>query len=646
MPRKITVVGLNAANAIARAQTAANGAEADAAAAASSATAAATKATEADAAAVEAMGYRDQARDISQIDVSDDVMAAVAADPASAFSSGLSASTGAQIEADVPPLVEAAVTTQTAELIEPGAATPRAAVDSRVRAGTGDLGLAKDNSTDDSTGINALGPESGLRLLGNGKILARRPIRVPKNTTLAGWIATTAANSTGTSIPNGIKFVSASFMANGNSATVTADGTEWTFTVPTQHGVQVGDIVEGYDFATAGFNKKPHTVTAVTSTQVKVANTSVPAASDSGFLAIALIVLGSDVAATQSASMLRDVWVECSDIPGSIGVFSSTIQEAAGLDRVNVVRATHRGVLIDGTDPFATGAKPLNYDIKTVRTVGSDFAKAGYSGLEVRGNNLSLRGLDGLTCTGGGSGADLPAAQVRLDGCRTGVFERIHVENCVDGVLIGERVACIGAQVSAVTGHSTVTNAVVRIATPATGTNQQLVVGGVMPNGSAKGLQDDQTGYSATGHHGLYVTDATGKRVVNTQVDRLATTATAGSDVTLAVGVNTNILSLSLPVGRWLVQGQVTIVPGASTTSVEVTNTVGTATATMAGVRASSVPITSGKEPVSVPICFVAEVSVAGSVTVRAKPQGAAATAKAQSVGGTNGATAAIATAL
>ena len=107
MSRNLTVVGLNAANAIARAQTAADGAETDAAAAAVSAATATTKAGEAAGHADDASASAALARDISNIDTTDDAVDAALNLPGSKSAATLSASIDSRVDTIAPGVVQA-----------------------------------------------------------------------------------------------------------------------------------------------------------------------------------------------------------------------------------------------------------------------------------------------------------------------------------------------------------------------------------------------------------------------------------------------------------------------------------------------------------------------------------------------------------
>jgi hypothetical protein len=476
------------------------------------------------------------------------------------------------------------------------------------------FGIVDDGVTDNSAAINALPINAGRRRLPDGKILCKSPIVIPKYTVLEGAIATTD-----TALTNCIVFDSTTIMAGGNAATVVANGATWVFTVPAGHGLAIGNTFTASGFAAAGFNIDC-IISAVTATTLTVVNTTIPAANGAGKVNVHLVRIGS-MTDFAPASALEHCQIECSSIPGSIGIYSYSIQEHGGLNRVTVRNPMYRGVYINSTDPLGNGRAALNYLLRDIRTVGSAAGDSTYSGLEIAGSNVSVRGLDGITCVSGGIGGSLPTAQVRFNGCKGALFTRLHVEDCTDGVLIGDTLSCVGTTIIGVSGNATCLNTV-RIAAAVSGTNTQIEVDAINPNGSPNALVDTPSGVTLTTSVGEYVTDLNGKPKINTTQDGVLANA-LGADVAIALA-NTNVVSLSLPIGRWDTEFVLTSVPNGATTSVEVTVNAGTATFTKIGNSAGT--IKGGDGTISIR-CLIT-VTVAGTVFLRAIAYGAAAIAK------------------
>lgn len=293
------------------------------------------------------------------------------------------------------------------------------------------------------------------------------------------------------------------------------------------------------------------------------------------------------------------------------------------------------------------------------------------------------------------------ATQILLDGCKSGTWERIHVEDSLDGVLIGSNTACSSIELSTITGNITCTNTV-RIATPPSGTNAQIEIGNLMPNNSPNSLVDSQNGMTKTNGFSRMTTDPNGVVKFDSAASQLVgnlgsgtdktisgaiTTIASGSNgaslpqatinvasatnftasgtilVTTAAGVQTvtytgktgtsftgcsggtgamstggnvsqtsgtfsDLIFLSLPVGTYKVIGTGTVVPGASTTAIEMRIIAGTATANISGNRAVAFPI-SGVQPVSCTAFAIVKVTTAGSISLRFQATTAPATAKA-----------------
>jgi hypothetical protein len=531
-------------------------------------------------------------------------------------------------------------------------------------------GMALDGITDDSPAINALAANSGKRRIGYGVGLLKSPISVAKYNMLEGSAATTDVDLT-----NGLLFDPTTIMPGSYPVTVTADGANWVFTgLPTGHPLKVGQTFLGSGFA-SGFNVRIGPITAVGANSVTVANTTVPAASDTGtikttacsitadgtwwkvtvptgwgsgviaaaaladstrrpsftitgsptagFNTVCLIdhIVGNDayvakasIPAASSTGLVRlhlirlgsmtdyapavalkNLYVECSSIPGNIPVYSYSIQEHGGIDDGVTIRGgMYRSVVIDSSDPLGNNKHALNYRLADWRSIGSTLADSLYSGLEINGGAASIRGGEKFTCTGGGTGAFLPDAQIRLNDVR-GSFDNGHVENCKNGILIGELAACPGLRITNITGNPTC-ETVVRIAVPpAPGVNSYLDIRNINPNGSTNSIVDDLSGVAYTNISREFATDALGQIIHNSPATGrkvVTLTGTPTADKVLDVDHTDSFFSTSVTPGVYRVRVDEEIIPDAGVTAAKMRIRVGSeGTANLSGIRSAPFPI-------------------------------------------------------
>jgi hypothetical protein len=453
--------------------------------------------------------------------------------------------------------------------------------------------------------------------------------------TIVSVTATTIV-TTNTTVPVVGGASGAGFIKYGHNATVISDGTIWTFTVPAGHGLQAGNSFTASGFTNTGFNVFC-TIASVTATTLVVNNNSIlvpTGVGDSGFVNVHLFRAGP-MDNFGPSSGARDLWIECNDIPGSIACFSRSIQEMGGFERLNIHHPVYRGILVDSRSLNGDDWAALNYTIRDIRCIGSVMGDTTYVGLETQGSNITVRGFDGIMC-GGGNTINKPVAQIILNGCRSGIFSRLHTETSTNGVLIGPEKECIGIAIDNVTGNIRCDNTV-RIASPTSGSpNQQITLRSIFPNNSpTSSLTDDQNSVSYTGTVGMFATDLNGGIKANTSVFDGVITATMSltpaPDHSILTASDSDLINITLPVGRWIVMAGATIVPGASTTSVDMRIVANGATAAISGQRSCSFTI-SGTQPANGSFAAVVDVRVAGNFVLRFRGTGGTATAKATSV--------------
>lgn len=186
---------------------------------------------------------------------------------------------------------------------------------------------------------------------------------------------------------------------------------------------------------------------------------------------------------------LEDVEVFCSNITGSIGVYTQRANELSGLHKVLVNRSVRYGVHVDNSE---VGAVAENFNLTDVEVIMGSNATASSSGVFIMGGGASIRGLDHLTVVKQGLTGSFGAG-LHLEGA-SGMYTRMHFENVVDGVRISDNTAGVGIVISGVIGHSTVSNTIrVGTATPT-----DVVLSGIRKNAGTNVLVDDTSGTTET----------------------------------------------------------------------------------------------------------------------------------------------------
>lgn len=210
----------------------------------------------------------------------------------------------------------------------------------------------------------------------------------------------------------------------------------------------------------------------------------------SGFSGSYVVQLGDD-ASNSVYSRIENIGVDGDHIAG-IGVYSNSINEEAGILRCTIVDCDTYGIHMDNS---STGLC-RNYFLRDLYVL-NDTGGGSAIGVYIHGGNAPQRGIDGLTA----SGSNLDIC-LQIDACQGTVFERIHLEEAADGILIGPNIACHACTFIGITGHSSLTD-LIHIDN-ATNSNQLQFIG-LFGNNATNVMNDAISGYTFTGNYiGVY----------------------------------------------------------------------------------------------------------------------------------------------
>lgn len=196
---------------------------------------------------------------------------------------------------------------------------------------------------------------------------------------------------------------------------------------------------------------------------------------------------------------LRSVAVNCNNIAGSIGIYSEGINENSGIFEAMVQNYVSRAVQIKQP---ASGPQPQHFSISDLEIYSGSGTVASAIGVDIAMTTqiTNFREIRAVTVFAS-LNTQLTTA-IKIDGVQGGVLQSIHVENAVDGILIGSVAGCFGLSIRDVDGLSNVTN-LVHIS--ATNTSRSIAITDVTPAGSTNALVDGQFSNTITTDVGMYV---------------------------------------------------------------------------------------------------------------------------------------------
>jgi len=195
---------------------------------------------------------------------------------------------------------------------------------------------------------------------------------------------------------------------------------------------------------------------------------------------------------------IRGVAVDCNNIAGSTGIYSERINENSGVYECMVRNYGAYGIRINQP---ASGGVPQNWSIDDVEIFSGTATGATAIGLAVTATSLSdpFREISRVTIFASGS-TQLTTA-MKIDGASGGLVREIHIENAVNGILVGAVLGCFGLTFISLTGNPNVTSLLV----VSNATSQDSIVAiGVNPQGGTNGIVDQLQGVTVPNQVGLY----------------------------------------------------------------------------------------------------------------------------------------------
>lgn len=195
---------------------------------------------------------------------------------------------------------------------------------------------------------------------------------------------------------------------------------------------------------------------------------------------------------------VRDGAIDCNNISGSIGIYSEGVQENSGVFGCMIRNYGAFGIQFKQQ----VAAQPQNFSIESVEIFSGSGTGAGAVGLAITATTLSIPFQSIRRVTIFATGNTQLTNAMLIDGGSGGDVREIHIENAVNGILIGSVLACFGTAFESVTGNPNVTN-LVHISNATT--SQNLFFSGIVGQGATNAILDDITGTTKTSEQSLYV---------------------------------------------------------------------------------------------------------------------------------------------
>lgn len=213
---------------------------------------------------------------------------------------------------------------------------------------------------------------------------------------------------------------------------------------------------------------------------VECSQTGPDVVSDGGGSYTAPVIVLGDVSPFDDGSRLENISIDCDNIPGSIGVYSNTINENSGLFHYRIANCVSRGLKIE----HSAGGSPQNFWLEDGYIGMSADSTAISKGVEIvgtAGTIIGNRGLNHLTV--------FTFSRTKLASCidldnTNGFYSRIHCEGASDGIHISNSV---GTTIIGVVGNESVNN-LIHITQGAT---RNILLSGITANASPVTIQDD-----------------------------------------------------------------------------------------------------------------------------------------------------------
>jgi hypothetical protein len=214
-----------------------------------------------------------------------------------------------------------------------------------------------------------------------------------------------------------------------------------------------------------------------------------------------LVRLGDMSGDIGESSRIENLTVHCSDITGSVGIYSERMNEQCGVFRTEVQNFGAYGIWINQPN---SGGPPQHWSIDDVEIFTGPATPASAIAIAVtmRSYGMPIRQISRVTVFAS-SYTPLTTA-IRLDGLSAGRVSDVHVEGCVNGVLAGSGQGCYGTVFMNLDGMSNVTNLLVWSNTGQPSPQQSLVAIGLVDAGATHTLVDQVNGNTLTGPVAFY----------------------------------------------------------------------------------------------------------------------------------------------
>ena len=240
----------------------------------------------------------------------------------------------------------------------------------------------------------------------------------------------------------------------------------------------VGTVLSLVGFATIN---GACTVVRVEGATVRCSQTGPDVVSDGGGSYTAPVVVLGDESPFDDGSRLEDVGIDCDNIPGSIGVYSNTINESSGLLHYRIANCVSAGLKIEQS----AGGSPQNFWLDDGYIGMSTNSTARSMGVEIVGTTGTIignRGLDDLTV--------FTFSHTKLASCidlknTNGFYSRIHCEGANDGIRVSDTV---GTTIIGVVGSQSVNNLIHIVQA---GGARNVLLSGITANASPVTIEDD-----------------------------------------------------------------------------------------------------------------------------------------------------------
>ena len=195
---------------------------------------------------------------------------------------------------------------------------------------------------------------------------------------------------------------------------------------------------------------------------------------------------------------IMDGLIDCNNISGSIGIYSERINENSGIYRMAIINYGSRAIQIKQP---ASGGQAQHFTIDDVEIYSGTGTGAAAIGLDIAMTSLGTIFREIRSVTVFATGSTQLTTAIKIDGAN-GALQSIHVENCVNGILIGSVLGCFGLSVRDVDGMTNVTNLVVL---SNAGGSRSIFFADITPGGSTHTLVDNRFSNTINQDIGCYI---------------------------------------------------------------------------------------------------------------------------------------------